>query len=222
MAAMGGGVPVDSVARGTITIEAGSSTETGKLTISTRGTGQSAEVLEMADSQRKIMYSNGLASDGITGKPLQLELAVTSQTSLNPIQLIAAALNDLEGAFEYVSAEKLEGRPVHHVRFWNTFETKPRLRHLAEFSRKDIWIDANSNLPVKLAFVRRSGRGPGTLAVPIEVFYRSYQVEGGFLFPARVETSHNGTPYSVVTIEQIILNSGLSDVDFPIGTRRAQ
>lgn len=220
--AMGGAAPSDSVATGTITITAGSTSELGTIRILTRGSDQSAEHIQTTEGRKTLIYSRGLASDKDSGKPLQLDLAVTSQSVYLPLQVMGAALGDPETALEYVALENVAGRPLHHIRFWKTYATKPGLRPLAEASKRDLWVDSTNYLPAKLAFVRRSGRGPGALAIPVEVSYSSYRRTGPFFLPAKIETSHNGTPYAVISIDQVTLNSGLTDADFPIRTRRAQ
>ena len=217
LAAMGGTVPRDSVATGTVVLVAGSLTETGTLRILIRGVDQTASQIQTQDRSRQETYSGGLASlkEGSSTKALSLELAASSQWLGFPLILIAAALNNPDIAFQYVGLETLDGLAVHHVRLWNTFSSNPEMRHLAEFTVKDLWLDASSSLPRKLSCIRRaaSGAEPG---IPLDVYFSDYRNVGGVLYPFRIEKSLNGTPWATITIQSVAFNTGLTDADFPI------
>src|ERR1700687_4223002 len=59
--AMGGNVPSDSVATGSIKIVAGSQTSTGTIRILTRGTDQSSEQITLPEATRTVTYSLRMA-----------------------------------------------------------------------------------------------------------------------------------------------------------------
>ncbi|MGH9796289.1 MAG: hypothetical protein ACRD5G_16095 [Candidatus Acidiferrales bacterium] len=132
-AAMGGAVPVDCVATGSITIDAGGSSETGNIRILARGFNQSVEETQVSEGTFRRVYSRGRAVDK-RGKRLSMEAALSSQSTVLPIQLIAQALTDPESAFEYVGVEDMDGSAVHHVRFWKTFAQNQKLHPLAPLS----------------------------------------------------------------------------------------
>ena len=216
-AAMGGAVPSDSLAMGNVVLVAGSKTETGTIRILTRGLNQTLEEIQTFDGRRATIYSNGLANEveGTTVKSLQLELVVNSQCPDFPLPFLAAVLNDPDSGIQYVGLESVDCSPVHHIRFWKGFSIKPKLQHLAEFSVKDVWLEAASGLPRKLSYVRRaaSGSEPG---IPVEVFYSDFRNVGGVLYPFRIEKSLNGTPWATITITNVVFNSGLTDGNFPV------
>ena len=91
----------------------------------------------------------------------------------------------------------------------------PRLRHLAGFSVKELWIDASSRLPRKLAYERRAASGAAP-RIPVAVFFSDYRNVGGVLYPFRIEKSLNGTPWATITIQNVAFNTGLTDADFPV------
>ncbi len=215
--AMGGVVPSDSLATGTIDIVAGSKTEKGTIRLLTRGLDQTAEQIVTPEATRAVIYSHDQAIEieGNSAKAQQLELVVTSQSPCFPLVLLAAALNDPDTAFEYLGEETLGGSVVHRIRFWNSFASKPRLRHLAEFSVKDVWVDAASGLPRKLSYDRRAASG-AEARVPVEVFFSNYRNVGGVLYPFQIHKWLNGTPWATVIIDSVALNSGLTDADFPV------
>ncbi len=217
LAAMGGAVPTSTVATGTVRLVEGSTIETGTIRILTRGVDQSAEEILTSGSQRHGIYSRGKANEarGAAVEASSLELSVTSLSSSFPSPLIAAAINNPDAEFLYTAQEVLDGAVVHHIRFWNTFSSQPKLQFLAELSVRDIWIDAASGLPRKLSYDRSDGRGD-VPRVPVVVSYSDYRNIGGVLYPFRIDKSLNGTPWMTIDISQAAVNAGLTDSDFPV------
>src|SRR5260370_32949205 len=68
---MGSSVPGDSTATGSVTITAGSNTESGTIKILTRGSSQSLEQITTSTGATQAVYSNGVANDSsqIATKP---------------------------------------------------------------------------------------------------------------------------------------------------------
>jgi hypothetical protein len=212
---MGATVPRDSVASGSITIVEGSSTESGTFRALTRGADQTAEITETSERTETVVHSRGIAANkiGTSVRNLKLELAVSSQSATFPLALLTGIATDSGYVFEYVGLESLQETTAHHIRLWRVFSDS-KAKHLEEFSAKDLWIDATTALPCKLAFVRRESAGtePG---VPVEVFFSDYRNVGGVLYPFQIRKSLNGTPWITITIESVALNTGLTDSDFP-------
>src|SRR5580704_3973080 len=61
--AMGGTLPSDTVAAGTVTIVAGSQTESGDIRILTRNANQTSESIQAGPIQKLVVYSGGLATE---------------------------------------------------------------------------------------------------------------------------------------------------------------
>ncbi len=217
LAAMGGSVPTDSVAIGTIVVVAGSTTETGTIRILSRGVDQSAEQIHTTTGNRAVIYSRGFANEvqGTSVKRLQLELVVTSQCPDFPLALLAGALNRADSAFQYVGLETLNGAPAQRIRFWRTFSTNQRVKYLEGFSVKDLWVDAASGLPRKLSYIERSALGSRD-ALRVDVFYADYRSISGVFYPFLIRKSLNGTPWATIAIANVVFNAGLSDADFPV------
>ncbi|HXN25214.1 MAG TPA: hypothetical protein VOA41_20965 [Candidatus Dormibacteraeota bacterium] len=218
IAAMGGSVPSDSVATGTVTLVAGSRTETGTIRILTRGSDQTSEQIQSQYTNRSVNYSRGEASEieGTSTRVLQKELVVTSQCPDFALPVFAGALNNTQTALQYMALETISGVPAHHIRFWQTFPaSQPRLAHLAEFSTKDVWIDAVTSLPRRLSSERREARGAAP-RIPLEINYSDYRNLSGALYPFRISKSLNGTPWVTITITGVTFNTGLRDADFPV------
>jgi hypothetical protein len=217
VAIMGGKAPADSVASGTVELVEGSKTSSGTIRVLTRGLDQSAEDVVTAEQERKLIYSKGLAVEAkeASAEVQSLESASTSQVATFPLVLLASFLNAPDAAFEYVGPESLDSGKAHHIRVWRSFSAQPKLAHLAKFSIRDVWLDATSLLPVKIAYVRRAARGAAP-ETSVEVFFADYRSASGVLYPFFVLESLNGTPWATITVQQVTFNSGLTDADFPI------
>jgi hypothetical protein len=214
--AMGGSVPLDSTASGTVTTTAGSLTENGTVVILTRGNNQSSEQIGTPSGVATI-YSQGNASQvqGTTVTPVSLELAVTAQCSYFPLQLLANAINDPDWAFAYVGLESLNGATAHHIQFWDTFASVPQFAALATFSQRDIWIDAGSNLPLQVSYSDHTAQGAAA-ATAIDIMLGNFVNFGGTFYPTTIQKSVNGTPWATITITNVVFNTGLTDANFPV------
>jgi hypothetical protein len=212
--AMGTTVPSDSTATGSITTVAGSLTESGAITILTLGTDQTSEQIQTPHGSTTV-YSQGQASNVIGSTPslLSAELSLGSQSACFPLPLLAAALNNPDTAYKYIGLETLNGASAHHVQVWNTYNSTPWLQSLSSFTIRDIWIDAVSFLPQRFSYTQRAagGSAPG---IAVDVFYSNYQNVIGALYPSSIQRSFNGTPFATITIQKVVLNTGLSNSDF--------
>jgi len=213
---MGTAAPGDSTATGTITTIAGSLTENGTITIMTRGSDQTFEQIQTPHGST-IVYSQGQASRLENSSPvaLPMERAVTSQCELFPLPLLVGALNSPDVAYKYVGLETLNGATVHHIQLWNSFASIAPLQSIAAFSVRDVWIDSNSSLPVKIFYARRDAGGSAP-SFAMEVFFSDYRRISGVLYPFSIQESFNGTPWATIAIQNVALNTGLTDANFPV------
>jgi hypothetical protein len=214
-AAMASVAPTDSSATGNIDIVEGSTNESGTIQILTLGTNQTAESLTLPDSQRSVIYSKGDAREvvGTQSTNPVLELIVTDQCADFPLPLLLGALNNPDEAFQYVGQETLNGVSVQHIKVWNSFSSKPRLQKLASFSVRDVWLDAASSLPVKIAYKRQAGGG-AVPSIPVEISFSNYTNVNGVQYPFQINKSFNGTPWQTITIQNVSFNTGLTATQF--------
>jgi hypothetical protein len=217
VATMASNAPADSSATGTVTIVEGSTTQSGSIQILTRGKGQTSETITLPDTQRAVVYSNGDSIEITGAKPTKppLELIVTDQCPDFPLPFLLAALSNSDETIHYVGPETLDGASVQHIQIWNSFASKPRLQKLAPFSTRDIWFDASSSLPLKIAYSRRAGGG-AVPAFPVEVSLSTYTNVNGVLYPFQISKSYNGTLWQTITIESVSFNTGLTDAQFQV------
>ena len=217
IAAMAQNVPSDSSATGTVTIVEGSSTDSGTTQILTRGADQTAETITLGSGQRAVIYSNGDAKEisGNQSTNPPLEIIVIDQCPDFPLPLVVSLLNNADEELRYIGQEVLDRASVQHIQVSNSFASRPRLKKLAPFSVRDIWFDAKSGLPQKVAYSRRWGGG-ATPAIPIEVFFSNYTNVAGILYPFQINKSGNGTPWQTITIQRVAFNTGLADAQFQV------
>lgn len=208
--------PSDSLATGTIEIVAGSQTSNGTIRILTKGTSESYVQLTTPSNVDSIIYSNNQAnevSEGVTSA-LSLERTQTGQAVEFPFAFISGLLANPDVSFAFVGAESLNGEAVNHLRTVDTYASQSQLQGLSALSTHDIWLDANTNLPVRISCVRHDAEG--TAGVGWDVYFSNYQKSQGVAYPMTIAESLNGTPWATITIETITFNNGLTDAAFPI------
>lgn len=215
VAAMATSVPSDSSATGNIIVVEGSTTESGSISVQTLGTGETAETINLSSGQREIIYSNGDAKEinGTQSVNPVVELIVTDQCADFPLPLLLGVLNNPDEAFQYIGQETLNGVSVQHIKVWNSFSSKPRLQKLASLSARDVWLDAASSLPVKLAYIRQPGEG-AVPSIRMEIFFSNYTNVNGVQYPFQITKSYNGTPWQTITIQNVSFNTGLTNSQF--------
>lgn len=213
---MGGTVPQDSRASGTVLIIAGSDKEEGSFTILTRGTSQTAEQITTMSGTRKFVYSDGFANDidnDGSSRMYSVELAASSQSPLFPLPLLTAILSYGDSAYEYIGAENLDSVEYHHIRVYRTFASQPDLAYLSSFTTRDIWIDSKTGLPHQVLYSLREGTGAAP-TTSVTISFSNYQQTGRIQYPQQIVRSINGTPWMIITITSVTLNTGLSDLNF--------
>lgn len=215
--AMGGNLPSDSVATGSVVVVAGSLTTSGSVRILTRGTDQTLEQLSLPQSTVATIYSRGAANATTNGttQSLSLERTASCQSAAFPLPFLAAALANLDEAIQYVALETSGQEQLQHIRIWNTYNSNSSLQFLSDFTTTDIWLDASTGLPKTVSFIRRDGGGasPKTL---LTVSYANFQGSSAIFYPNSIQVSVNGTPWATITIQSVKLNAGLTDADFPV------
>ncbi|HVB58722.1 MAG TPA: hypothetical protein VNE63_20140 [Candidatus Acidoferrales bacterium] len=219
VAAMATSAPSDSSATGNISIVEGSTNESGSISIQTLGTGDTAETIDLPDGQRAVIYSYGDAKEvnGTQSVNPPVELIVVDQCADFPLPFLSAILGNPDESFRYIGPETLNGAPVQHIQVWNSFASKPRMQKLASFSTRDIWLDAESELPMKISYQRQPGEG-AVHVTRVEVFFSNYTKVNGVEYPFQISKSYNGLPWQTITIQSVAFNTGLTDTQFQTET----
>jgi hypothetical protein len=214
-----GGLPSDSTATGTVAIVAGSQNSSGTISILTRGSAQSSVQFQTSLSAWSVTYSNQQASRtvGTTATPLCLEEASTSLSVYFPLPVLAGLLSNPDVALVYIGQETLGFSQVQHIQATNTFQSNASLQFLAPFTVTDIWLDATTGLPTKISYIRRKGGGSAP-KIPFSVVYSNYQTVSGVSYPFTIQEYATETLWATTTIQTVVLNSGLTDSNFPVAT----
>lgn len=215
--AMGGAVPNDSTAQGTISITAGTRTESGAFTLLTRGTTQSSEQISATYTNQTLTYSNGGSAliANQTTQSLSMEASQSSQSGVFAMPLLAQLLSTPGIAVQFVGMEAVNGVTCAHVRTWNSFSSYPKLQFLSDFTTKDFWIDTTTGVIKRLSYQIRDAGGDAPITT-MDVYYDDYRSVSGVLYPFLIHKSWNGTPWATITIQTVVFNTGLSDSNFPI------
>ena len=215
---MGGSPPADTVATGTATVVAGTDTASGTVKVLTKNSDQSLEETSLPNGVSRIIYSHGAAAILVPGSALQqvsMERAMSGQSAVYPLPLIAQILSSPDSVYELVGTEDVAGISCFHILTWNSFISHPKVQFLSEFTKRDIWVEVQTGLVRRLSYEIRDAGG----AVPrlsMDVYYSDYRNIGVGLYPYDVRESMNGTPWMKITIQSAVANTGLSDSEFQI------
>ena len=211
--------PSDSTATGSVTTVAGSLTQQGTVTILTKGSAETSIQFQMPNNPSTVVFANGQANKVETSQTTvyPLELAASSQCLYFPLPFLSGVLNNADYSVQYVGQETVGSSTANHIVVQNTFNSSSIYQFLSPFTAADIWIDASSGLPVKIAMVRRFGGG-STPSYPISVSYSNYQVVSGVRYPFTVQEYVTATLWATTTIQSVVFNSGLTDSSFQLAT----
>jgi hypothetical protein len=217
IAAFGSVQPSDSTATGSVIVTAGSSTTQGAVTILTKGSAETSIQFQMPNDPWTVIFANGqankVASTQTTAYPL--ELAASSQCLYFPLPYLLGVLNSSDYSMVYIGQEAVGSSTANHIVVQNTFTSSPTFQFLSSFTVADIWLDASSALPVKIAMVRRFGGGSAP-QIPFSIAYSNYQAFAGVRYPLTIQEYVTGTLWATTAIQSVTFNTGLTDSNFPV------
>jgi len=171
----------------------------------------------MPDATLTLIFSRGLAiqkRDSVV-QANSLELASTSLSPLAPLSLISAIVQDSDFNIQAVGQETLDnGVLANRIRVWKSYASDSALRQFATLSGRIIWLDAQTNLPAKISYVRRPAQG-AIAGTRVDVYLSDYRQVDGAVYPFSIKESLNGMPWATITINNVAFNTGLTDSDFP-------
>jgi hypothetical protein len=216
--AMGGTVPKDSVATGSIAIVAGSLTTNGTIRVLTRATRDTSEQLTIPGLTRTIIFSEGdaIQTENSTVTSFSMERAATSQSLCFPLPFLSGVLANGDESIRYIGAETLGQLAVQHLQMRNTYASTPKLQQVADPTVANIWLDSATGLPQKISVVRQDATGPAVPRFLLDYYFSNYQIVSGTYYPFQINISLNGTPWTTITISGVKFNTGLSESDFPV------
>ncbi len=212
--------PQDSTTLATGTISSGSSSTPIQVKFVTRGMDQTSEQFIGPSATQSQVFSQGNSNDRIANAkpgqdPWSFELSLTAQSPFFPLPWLASHYSNSDIAIENLGTDTQAGVSATHLRLTNTFASQPLLTHYASLARYDVWLDAKSGLPIKIAFERRKEGGAGS-GIPIAYEYSDYRNVQGFLYPFHVKKYVNGTLLADITVQSVSMNSGVASSAFQL------
>ncbi|MGA8221583.1 MAG: hypothetical protein WB780_08000 [Candidatus Acidiferrales bacterium] len=217
--ALVGSSPINDVTlSGTIVRTVGSDVGTGTVTLKALGTGQSRLDMNLSDGERSEIRN--LPSGIPQGYWIAPNSAVHSAANHNnmtdaawffPALTVLSQASNSNFLFSYVGQELRNGSAVQHIRAAQSLGYADSL--MQGLTTEDIYLDANSFLPVALIFNAHPDNN-ALANIPVEVDFSNYQAVNGVKIPFRVQQSFNGTLFLDITIQSAALNTGLPSSDF--------
>jgi hypothetical protein len=215
---MGGPPPSDTVATGSVTVVAGTDTETGTAKILTKNSNESLEEISLPKGVRRTIYSHGGAEVLIPGDDAQqasMERTASSQSAIYPLPLLAGIISSPDSIYKLIGTEDVQGFSCLHIQTWNSFASHPKLQFLSEFTKRDIWVEVQTGLVRRLSYEIRDAGGAAP-RLSMDIYYSDYRSIGTGLYPFAIKESMNGTPWMEITIQDAHANAGLTDSAFQI------
>lgn len=212
---MGGIPPLDSVAIGDAVLITGDTHERGTVRILTKSLSRTAELYEVPSGSKSHAYLDGIATEKNSAKSSELsfEAALSSQSVLFPLPWMAAMFSSDDVTLESLGSQSQKEAVANHFRWRKTFASEPLLQEHAEFTTREVWLDASSSLPLRISWEYREAGG-ATPAIPMAVEYSDYRNVQGFLYPFHIRKLVNGVLWADIIIQSVTFNSGVSDAEF--------
>lgn len=209
----------DSVIQATVTDPANPTATPGTVTIKTKGTdmvrwegssnGKTFATISVHGQQRH-QSGNGWVTDASAN-------AIHQRLTHLPALMIGHELVRGELSAVYVAAETLNGREVHRIKLARVApQGGPMGAQLTKNSEIEVFIDAQTNLIAKIAYIHLSTTD-WRMGVPTEIFYDDYRPINGMMIPFRQRTVINKSLTTDLQITSVQFNAGLPDSDFKGG-----
>jgi hypothetical protein len=224
VAAMTGSTTVsDATLTGTInTWMAGSTADTGTVTLKVEGYGESRVDMQLAASgaisqirDASTGVAQGEAITGGTGTQYSYQNCVTDAAWFYALNSAMAVAPNQGVVLSYVGLETLGGSSVQHLQsyYYQSGLDPTSQAQLQTNSTIDYYLDATTFLPVAEMFNTFSGTGT---AIPVQVMFLSYQTVQGVTSPQHIQEYINGTLQFDATITSVAVNTGIPLSTFTI------
>jgi len=205
------GLIQDSTTSGTLTYPDGSS---GNLNIETKGT----SIRQQLDLPGKSLVSvvkggQGYVQMNGTRVTLPPHIAKYSGPYYIPALSRMASSSQTNALVSYIGKESVNGISVHHIVLQFLPIDATPVEEEALLSEFHVFLDTESLTIVKTQSFHFSPVAIQNRSV-CETYYADYRKVQGVLIPFHIREEVAGQPYSEITLTNVALNSGLSDVDF--------
>lgn len=208
----------DVTLTGTVTRSLGSSAESGTVTLSALGSGESRMDLflpsgtraEIRDGSSGAPRGKWISPDGTSG-PLASHNCWTDAAWFFPVLGSLAAGPNI--VLSYIGQESRNRAKVYHIQshVYQPDQTAPVGPE--QWSTIDFYLDSATLLPVSMVF-KTHADDDVNVDIPIEIRFDNYQSMGGVLVPSNIQQIGSVTLDVVVT--SAAFNSGLSNCLFSV------
>lgn len=208
----------DATLQGTANYTAGSDEESGAFTLAMKGNQESKLVLNLSGGTRQeIRQVQAGAWVGLDGQKhaMAVHNCWTDASPLLPVFTLGAALANLQIAAVYIGQTTVNGATTDHLQFSQVAagQSPKMTTHIQQLSAMEIYLDASSHLPVKVAFSIHPDDNL-LLSIPVEIQFSGYQQLGGIQAPTHIQKLLQGVLTLDLTVKSIATNSGIPDSDF--------
>jgi len=222
LAAMTKGQPISDIKlQAQVTRTAGSETDTGSATLEAAAYDKSNTNLAFTSGTRGEIRNgtSGVwsAADG-QNHAIPMHNTWTAAAWFAPALVIQSWVQDPSFSLAYVGAEDRNGAQAQHIRASHILAVSgsPNIpAQIAQLSAMDIYLDAQSLLPVALAFNTHPDNDLG-LDLPVQVTFATYQVSSGMMAPSRIQSFLQNALLLDLTVTSTSANNGLAASDFLI------
>jgi hypothetical protein len=217
VAAMAGNNTVSDVTlTGTVnTWMAGSTTDTGTVTLKVKGYGESRMDMQLAlsgaisqirDASTGVAQGESITTG--TGTQYSYQNCVTDAAWFYPLNSAMAVAPNQGIVLNYLGPANLGGESVQHLQsyYYQSGLDQNSEAQLQTNSTIDYYLDATTFLPAAENFSTFSGNGT---AIPVQVMFLSYQSTQGVASPQHIQEYINGTLQLDVTIASVAVNTGI-------------
>jgi hypothetical protein len=225
LAALDGSVQVNDITLAGIgTRTAGSDIEAGSASLKALGTldsrldlvltnGNCSEIRNQANGASQGFW---IGPDGTVNSMANHNVLTDAAWFFPPLTVLSQVSNQNLSVI-YVGPDTKNGVAVQHVQFVTQFPAmSPGAGELlSSLTTTDMYLNASSFLPVAICFSTHPDNDAGT-NIPVEVDFSNYQSVSGVQIPFHIQKFLNGTLYLDLTVQNAILNSGLTDSNFAV------
>jgi len=132
-----------------------------------------------------------------------------------PSLILSDAIHGTGLVLAYMGPEQKFGLAVEHLRVTRSLSNPaiPLTPQLAPLSKIDIYVGAESSLPVAIAYFTHPD-GDANAEIPVEVRFSEYRAFQTFRFPARIEQTINGSLQLEISVHAVTTNFGILETEF--------
>jgi hypothetical protein len=202
---------------------AGGDNEAGNFTLKALGSDQSRFELALSGGTRTELFSvsgNGgvqgswSGTDGVIHAMAEHNSAV-GMTWFAPSLAIGVRLYKPDVNVSYLGQGTKNGETVQHIRLVQLYPSLPETarQDMENLSAMEVYVDPVSALPTAIAYNVHPDNNMNA-DIPIEVDFSDYRLIQGAPIPFHIQKYMNGTLLLDLTVENAVINSGLTNSAF--------